>query len=77
MTSVLFDIWGLPIVDLFASQLSIKIESFCSQLPEPFSLHGNFLQADWLKGLLQMHLPLPHLSLALHKVIREEAILPW
>ncbi len=51
--------------------------------PRPSSLAGQFpsLQVDWLKGLLYMYPPLPLLSLALHKVIREEAqviaILPW
>ncbi len=58
-----------------------KVEEFFSHLPDPLALQGNSLQADWSKGLLNMYPPLPLLSLALHKMIREEAqaiaILPW
>ena len=81
VTNLLFDIWGQPSVDLFATQLNNKVEAFFSHLPDPLALQGNSLQADWSKGLLYMYPPLPLLALALHKVIREEAqviaILPW
>ncbi len=57
------------------------VEAFFSRLADNLALQGNSLQADWSKGLLYMHPPLPLLSLALHKVIRVEAqviaILPW
>ncbi len=81
VTNLLFGIWGLPTVDLFATHLNNKVEAFFSRLPDPLALPGNSLEADWSKGLLYMYPPLPLLSLALHKVIREEAqviaILPW
>ncbi len=81
VTNLLFDIWGLPTVDLFASRLNNKVEAFFSCLPDPLALQGNTLQADWPKGLLYMYPPVPLLSFALHKVIREEAqviaILAW
>ncbi len=60
-------------VDLFTTQLNNKVEAFFSHLPDPLALQGNSLQADWSKGLLYMHPQVPLLSLALHKVIREEA----
>ncbi len=71
VTNLLFDIWGLPTVDLFATWLNNKVETFFSCLPDPLALQGNSLQADWSKGLLYMYPPVPLLSLALHKVIRE------
>ncbi len=81
VTNLLFDIWGLPTVDLFTIRRDNKVEAFFSHLPDPLALQGNFLQADWSKGLLYMYPRVPLLSLALHKVIREEAqiiaILPW
>ncbi len=73
MTTLLFDICGLPRVDLFATWLNQKVETFCSRLPDSLALLGNPLQVDWSKGLLYMNLLLLLLSLALHKVIREEA----
>ena len=76
-----FAIWGQPTVDLFTTRLNNKVEAFFSHLPDPLALQGNSLQSDWSKGLLYMYPQLPLLSLALHKVIREEAqviaILPW
>ena len=80
VTNLLFDIWGQPAVDLFATWLN-KVEAFFSRLPDPLALQGNSLQADWSKGLLYMYPPVSLLSLALHKVIKEEAqfitVLPW
>ena len=81
VTNLLFAIWGQPTVDLFTTRLNNKVEAFFSRLPDPLALQGNSLQSDWSKGLLYMYPQLPLLSLALHKVIREEAqviaILPW
>ena len=81
VTNLLFNIWGQPTVDLFATRLNNRVEAFFSCLPDPLALQDNSLQADWSKALLYMYPPLPLLSLALHKVIREEAwviaILPW
>ncbi len=81
VTNLLFDILRLPTVDLFATWPNNKVEAFFSCLPDPLALQGNSLQADWSKGLLYMYPPMPLLSLALQKVIREEAqaisILPW
>ncbi len=59
VTNLLFDIWGLPTVDLFATRLNNKVEAFFSRLPDPLALQGNSLQADWSKGLLYMYLPCP------------------
>ncbi len=73
VTNLLFNIWGQPTVDLFATRLNNKVEAFFSRLPDPLVLQGNSLQADWSKGLLYMYTPVLLLSLALHKVIREEA----
>ena len=81
VTNLLFDIWGLPTVELFTTRLNNKVEAFFSRLPDPLALQGNSLQADWSIGLLYMYPPMPLLSLALHKVIRWEAQvianLPW
>ncbi len=81
IANLLFDLWGLPIVDLFATRLNTKVEAFYARLPDPLALPGNPLQVDWSQGLLYMYAPQPLLSLALHKVIREEAqviaIIPW
>ncbi len=77
VTNLLFDIWGRPTVDLFATQLNNKVKTLFSRLPQT-SFAGRLLAS---KGLLYMYPPVPLLSLALHKVIREEAqvtaILAW
>ncbi len=67
-------------VDLFATRLNNKVEALYSHLPDPLALQGNPLQVD-VSGSSVHVSPLPLLSLALHKVIREEdhviAIIPW
>ncbi len=74
------DDWWL---DLFTLQLKNKVEALYCRLPDPLTLPGNSrsLQADWSKGLLYTYPPLPFLSLALHKMIQQQAhiiaILPW
>ncbi len=55
VTSPLFDIWGLPTVDLFATWLNSKVNAFYSCLPDPLALTGSSLQADWSNGLLYMY----------------------
>ena len=81
VTNLLFNIWGQPTVDLFTTRLNNKVETFFSRLSDPLALQGNSLWAECSKGLLYMYPPLPLLSLALHKVIREDAqviaILLW
>ncbi len=67
VANLLFDIWGQPTVDLFATQLNNNVKAVFSRLTDPVALQGNSLQADWLKGLLYMYPPLPLLSLARHK----------
>ncbi len=70
-----------PIVVLFTTQLNSKVEAFCSCPPDPLALPGNALRVDWSKGLLYMYPPLPLLSLALYKMMMEDAqvvvILLW
>ncbi len=81
VTNLLFDIWGQPVVDLFATWLNNKVEAFFSRLSDHLALQGKSQQVEWLKDLLYMYPPVPLLSLSLHKVIREEAqvimIVPW
>ncbi len=52
VTNLLFDIWGQPTVDLFATWLNNNVEAFFSRLPDPLALQGNSRQAGWSKGLL-------------------------
>ncbi len=40
VSNLLFDIWGLHTVDLFATRLNNKVEAFFSRLPDPLALHG-------------------------------------
>ena len=55
VTNLLFDIWGQPTVDLFATRLNNKVEAFFSRLPDPLALQGNSLQAEWSRVLLYMY----------------------
>ncbi len=59
VTNLLFDIWGQPAVDLFATRLNNKAEAFFSRLPDRLALQGNSPQVDWSKDLLCMYPPLP------------------
>ncbi len=59
VNNLLFDIWGLPTVDLFTTRLNNKVETFFSRLPGPLALQGNPLHVAWSEGLLYMYPPLP------------------
>ncbi len=72
VTDLLFDLWGTHTVDLFTARLNNKAKAFCSHLPDTH-LARQAMQVDWSRGLLSMYPSLPLLSLALHKVIQEEA----
>ncbi len=51
---LLFDLWGVPIVDLFTTRLNTKMQVVYLHLPDPIALPGNPLQVDWSQGLLYM-----------------------
>ncbi len=50
----LFGMWGIPTVDLFATQLNRKVEAFYTHLPDPLALPVDPLVADWSWGLLYL-----------------------
>ena len=72
VTNLLFDLWGVPTVDLFPIRLNIKVKAFYSHLPDPLTLLVNPLQLDWCPVHLSP-LPLLVLSIAVHKLIWGEA----
>ncbi len=78
---LLFQVWGSPAADLFATAANAKLPVFYSRIAEPSVCRGDAFQADWSRDLLYMYPPIPLLHLALHKIRREEAdvitILQW
>ena len=58
MATLLFILWGVPLVALFTTWLNNKVEAFYSRLPDPLSLQGNPLQVNWSQGLLCNYCPL-------------------
>ena len=84
LANLLFQVWGSPVADLFATAANAKVPVFYSWTAKPSVCRGGAFQADWSRGLLYMYPPIPLLHLALHKIRREEAdvimviaILPW
>ncbi len=79
--NLLFQVWGSPAADLFATAANAKVLVFYSWTAEPSACRGDAFQANWSRDLLYMYPPIPLLHLALHKISREEAdviaILPW
>ncbi len=59
MANVLFSLWGVPMVELFATRLNNKVNVFYSCLPDTLALQENPLQVDWSQGLLYMYPPPP------------------
>ncbi len=57
IANLLFDLWGVPMADLFTTRLNNKVEAFHNRLPDPLALRGNPLQVDWSQGLLYMYPP--------------------
>ncbi len=82
VTSLLFDIWGLPTVDLFVTRLK-KVEFSLLASQTPWSCKA--IPGKWIGRRVYCtcipHCPSPSLSLSLHNVIREKAkvitILLW
>ena len=78
----IFNHWGVPMVDLFATALNRKVPVYCSRVPDPLALRAAALQLPWVEGLYYMFPPPLSLTLpSLCKIRREEAeviaILPW
>lgn len=77
----IFQRWGIPRVDLFATRLNRKVPVFCSRLPDPMALQGDPLMLSWSQGLLYLFPPLSLVLQSLAKIRREEAeaiaIIPW
>ncbi len=66
IASLLFTLWGIPMVDLFATRLNTKVEAYYPHPPDSLTLPDNPLQVDWSQYLLYMYPNMPLLSLALH-----------
>ena len=77
----IFNHWGVPMVDLFATALNRKVPVYCSRVPHPLALRAAALQLPWVEGLYYMFPPLSLTLPSLCKIRRDEAeiiaILPW
>jgi len=64
----LFNRWGQPLVDLFATRLNTKLPLFISPVPDPMALDVDALSVSW-EGMTAYAFP-PHkiIPQVLHKV---------
>ena len=69
----IFQRWGRPDVDLFATRRNRKVACFCSCIPEHLALSQQALSIPWDQGLIYLYPPLSLALRSLAKVAREEA----
>ncbi|XP_042306128.1 uncharacterized protein LOC121921720 [Sceloporus undulatus] len=80
VVSRLFNRWGTPLLDLFASWLNTHTVRFCSRYRDPRS-EGDAFQFKWTQGLLYAFPPFPLITRVFSKMLADhtDAILvtPW
>jgi ribonuclease HI len=68
----LFLVWGMPEIDLFATQDNKKLPQFCSLFPHQQALHQDTLALQW-DGMFAYAFPsIAILNRVLHKIVKEK-----
>ncbi|XP_070607583.1 uncharacterized protein [Erythrolamprus reginae] len=65
--------FGLPVLDLFATEANAHLPRFFSRFPSPGAEAINALRSPWPPGLLYAFPPIPILPDVIHKVLSERA----
>ena len=73
ITDRLFRIWGLPLIDLFASNQNAKLPLFCTRTPEPGSIRTDALQLHWGGWETYAFPPIPLIPKVLTKIRTDRA----
>lgn len=77
----IFEIWGTPFIDVFATAKNSKCRWFCTRGGHDHSSLGDSLLPNWGKDFLYMFPPFPLLPRVLRKIQCERAhvllIAPW
>lgn len=77
----LFDQWGYPTLDAFASAINMKCDNFCSRGGHDPNSVGDGLLAQWQGHLVYAFPPLPLISKTLQRLLahptRVFLVTPW
>jgi hypothetical protein len=77
----LYQLWGTPVIDLFATVSNRKVDRFCSLLPHPLADPREAFSMPWDIGLLSLYPPVSLAPRSLHTILREAAeaimVLPY
>jgi len=71
VTRELFSIWGLPLLDLFATRKNCQLASYVSPYPDSQASATDGLSVSWKLGLNYAYPPTPLIQLVLAKLQRE------
>ena len=63
----IFEFWGSPVVDMFATVSKSHLPQFMSPIPEPLALAMDALSQDWQGRSMYMFLPFTLLSKVIQK----------
>jgi hypothetical protein len=64
----IFNLWGAPLIDLFASADNCQLPTFCSRYPHPLAYHVDALTLDWRRMYAYAYPPLSLLPLVFRKI---------
>jgi ribonuclease HI len=71
----IFQIWGQPQMDLFATQVNKKLPQYCSLFPDSQAFHQDALAIRWNNMFLYAFPPLAILNRVLQKVAQDGCIM--
>ena len=74
----IFEVWGTPTMDMFATVHNIRLLQFMSLILEPLALAVGALSQDWQGRSLYMFPPFPLINKVIQKLlaIQEEKVIP-
>ena len=69
IAQAVFEMWGTPMVDLFATALNRRLPVYCSPVPDPMAWHVDAFTAPWDHLEAYAFPPFPVLRLVLNRVL--------
>ena len=74
VADLVFQLWGTPHIDLFATRLNRKVQIFVSPVPDPLAHASDALSLSWKGMWAYAFPPFPLILTTLRKVLEEECL---
>ena len=74
VADLVFQLWGTPHIDLFATRLNRKVQIFVSPVPDPLAHASDALSLSWKAMWAYAFPPFPLILTMLRKVLEEECL---